>query len=212
MRLVPRGVGVYLRFLTAVTLVQGVTGLIVYTALGTDWRATWPLFAALGLAVGALGAFWVSALGVADRRAAIAELGERHARERESLAERLAREREELRVKAERRRAEDLRAQERLAAKARQGGAFGPTMRAGLTAGAVLGGGVALIFAQFVTLGLATVAGVGGAALGYAVRKRQERLFGPRAGTPPLIDAAAPPPARRPRLIGRPDPAPARDG
>jgi hypothetical protein len=50
---------------------------------------------------------------------------------------------------------------------------------------------------------------VGGAALGYAVRKRQERLFGPRAETPPLLDATPPaaPPSRRLRLIRRGDAA-----
>jgi hypothetical protein len=40
--------------------------------------------------------------------------------------------------------------------------------------------------------------------LGYAARKRQERLFGPRTETPPLLDAApAAAPARRLRLIRR---------
>jgi hypothetical protein len=216
MRLAPKRLGGYLHVLVAVLLIQAVTGLLLVTALSGDWRATWPLFAALGAAVGALGAFWVSSLGLADRHAALAELGERHARERESLAERLAREREtlaeklarereELRVKAERRRAEDLRAQERLAAAAKQGGALGPTMRAGLVAGGLAGAGVALILAQFVTLGLLTVAGVGGAAAGYWLRRRQERLFAPRPlETPPLIEARPEPVAqKRPRLAGR---------
>jgi hypothetical protein len=187
------GFGRYLQLLLAVLMVQGATALLVVVALDARPADTWPLFAALGAAVGALGAFWLSALGTAQLRDALAHAGERHAREREDLAARLSREREEARVAAERRRAEDLRQNERLAAKARQHG-FGPTLRAGLAAGGIAGAGVALVLAQFVTLGLVAVAGAGGAALGYAVRRRQERLTAAwRGDAPPLIDADPPP-------------------
>jgi hypothetical protein len=160
-----------IRFLVGILLLQGVTGLLVYTALNTDWQSTWPLFLLLGGSIGVLVALWFSAMVGADRRHAVARASERFSKEREQI-----------RVKAEQQRTKDVRTQERLAAKAAKGGGLGRglTLKSGARVGGAVGVGTAMLLTQFVTLGLLTIATAGGAALGYGVRARQERLIGGR--------------------------------
>ncbi len=165
------GVGTLIRFLIGIFLLQTVTGLLVYTALGTDWRVTWPLFLLLGGSIGALVALWFSSIVGADRRYAVAR-----------AAERFSREREQIRVKAEQQRTKDVRSHERLAAKAAKGGGLsgGLSLKSGAVVGGAVGIGVAMLLTQFVTLGLLTLTTAGGAVLGYGVRSRQEKLIGAR--------------------------------
>lgn len=159
------------RFLAGIFLLQGVTGLLVYTALSTDWQNTWPLFLLLGGSVGALVALWFSAMVGAERRHAVARASERFSKEREQI-----------RVKAEQQRTKDTRTHERLAAKAAKGAGLGRglTLKSGALVGGAVGVGTAMLLTQFITLGLLTLATAGGAALGYGVRARQERLLGGR--------------------------------
>ena len=165
------GVGTLIRFLIGIFLLQGVTGLLVYTALGTDWQSTWPLFLLLGGSIGALVALLFSAIVGVERR---------HAASR--AAERFSKEREQIRVKAEQQRTKDVRNHERLAAKAAKGGGIGGglTLKSGALVGGAVGIGVAMLLTQFVTLGLLTLTTAGGALLGYGVRARQEKLIGGR--------------------------------
>lgn len=160
-----------IRFLTGIFLLQGVTGLLVYTALGTDWRSTWPLFLLLGASIGVLAALWFSALVGVERRHAMARASERFSKEREQI-----------RVRAEQQRTKDVRTQERLAAKAAKGGGAsrGLSLKSGALVGGAVGIGAAMLLTQFVTIGLLTLATAGGAALGYGVRARQERLIAGR--------------------------------
>ena len=160
-----------IRFLIGIILLQGVTGLLVYTALSTEWQNTWPLFLLLGGSIGALVALWFSAMVGAERRHAVARASERFSKEREQI-----------RVKAEQQRTKDIRTQERLAAKAAKGAGLGRglTLKSGALVGGAVGVGTAMLLTQFVTLGLLTLATAGGAALGYGVRARQERLLGGR--------------------------------
>lgn len=160
-----------IRFLIGIFLLQGVTGLLVYTALSTEWQSTWPLFLLLGGSIGALVALWFSAMVGAERRHAVARASERFSKEREQI-----------RVKAEQQRTKDMRTQERLAAKAAKGGGLGRglSLKSGALVGGAVGVGAAMLLTQFVTLGLLTLATAGGAALGYGVRVRQERLIGGR--------------------------------
>lgn len=160
-----------IRFLIGIFLLQGVTGLLVYTALSTEWQSTWPLFLLLGASVGALVALWFSAMVGAERRHAVARASERFSKEREQI-----------RVKAEQQRTKDMRTQERLAAKAAKGGGLGRgfSLKSGALVGGAVGVGTAMLLTQFITLGLLTLATAGGAALGYGVRVRQERLIGGR--------------------------------
>ena len=168
--MITQGALTLIRFLIGIFLLQAVTGLLVYTALGTDWQSTWPLFLLLGGSIGSLVALWFSALVGAERRHALARASERFSKEREQI-----------RVKAEQQRTKDIRTQERLAAKAGKGGVGrGLTLKSGALIGGAVGVGTAMLLTQFVTLGLLTLAIAGGAALGYGVRTRQERWIGGR--------------------------------
>jgi hypothetical protein len=138
---------------------QAVTGLLVYTALGTDWHTTWPLFLLLGGSIGVLVAFWFSTIAGGERRHAVARAGQRFSKEREKI-----------RVKAE-----------QIRAKASRGGVGrGMSLKTGVAVGGAVGIGVAMMLTQFITLGLVTLTAAGGAALGYGVRARQEKLIASR--------------------------------
>jgi len=169
--MIGEGVTTLIRFLVGIFLLQGVTALLVYTALGTDWHTTWPLFLVLGGSIGGMVGLWFSALVGADRRYAVAK-----------ATERFSKQREQIRVKAEQQRTKDVRSQERLVAKAARTGGLGSgmTLKSSLVVGGAVGVGAAMLLTQFVTLGLITLTTAGGAALGYGVRMRQEKLIGGR--------------------------------
>jgi F0F1-type ATP synthase assembly protein I len=172
--MIAQGLATLIRFLIGIFLLQGVTALLVYTALGSDWQATWPLYLVLAVSIGTLVGLWFSAIVGADRRHAVAR-----------VSERLSKEREEIRVKAEQQRIKDARNQERLVAKAsaasKAGGiGRGLTLKSGVVVGGAVGVGVAMLLTQFVTLGLLTLTTAGGAALGYSARVRQEKLIAGR--------------------------------
>jgi hypothetical protein len=178
-----QGVATLIRFLVGIFLLQGVTAVLVFTALGTDWQTTWPLFVLLGGSVGALVALWFSALVGADRRHAVARITERLSKEREDLRVKA----EQQRVKAEQQRVKEARDVERQMAKvtaaaAAKGGGLGRglSLKSGAMVGGAVGVGVALLLTQFVTIGLLTLTTAGGAALGYGVRARQEKLIAGR--------------------------------
>ncbi len=163
MNIIPSSVGSFIRFLIGVFLLQGVTVLIVYTALNTDWLTTWPLFALLGGAVGFMAALWFNTIVHADRHRAVSRLSERFSKEREKI-----------RVRAEQQRVKDSRSQARSRASA------GMSLKTGLAVGGTVGVGVAMMLANFMALGLMTLTAAGGAALGYTVRVRQEKVIAAR--------------------------------
>ncbi|MCG6896425.1 MAG: hypothetical protein LJE61_03910 [Thiocapsa sp.] len=164
MNIIPTGLGSLIRFLIGIFLLQGVTGLLVYTALRTDWNATWPLFVLLAFSIGTLVAFWFNTIVAADRHRTVSRVSERFSKEREKI-----------RVKAEQLRAKVGRDNARLQAKVRGRGAMGANLKTGVVVGGAVGLGVAMMLAQFVTLGLLTLTTAGGAALGYTARVRQEK-------------------------------------
>ncbi len=157
--MIASGVTTLLRFLIGIFLLQAVTGLLVYTALGTDWRTTWPLFLLLGGSIGVLVAFWFTTIAGGERRHAVARAGQRFSKEREKI-----------RIKAEQIRTKA----------ARSGVGRGMSLKTGVAVGGAVGIGVAMMLTQFITLGLVTLTAAGGAALGYGVRARQEKLVAAR--------------------------------
>lgn len=166
MNLIPFSLGSLIRFLIGIFLLQGLTVLLVYTALSTDWTSTWPLFVTLGAAIGFVVALWFNTIVYADRHRAVARVSERHSKEREKI-----------RVRAEQQRVKATRETERRAAKAGRRASAGMSLKTGVVVGGAVGVGVAMMLAQFVTLGLVTLTAAGSAALGYGVRARQEKLI-----------------------------------
>lgn len=165
MNIFTSGIGSLVRFVIGIFLLQGVTALLVYTALSTDWQNTWPLFLLLGASIGVLVAFWFSTIVVADRQRTVSRVSARFSKEREKI-----------RLKAEQMRAKVGRDNARLEAKIR-GAGLGANLKTGVVVGGAVGVGVAMMLAQFVTLGLLTLTTAGGAALGYSVRVRQEKTL-----------------------------------
>lgn len=166
MNIIPFGLGSFIRFLIGILLLQGVTVLLIYTALQTNWMTTWPLFALLGGFIAVMVALWFNTIVSADRHRVVSRVSERHSKEREKI-----------RVRAEQQRVKATREAADLVAKARKRASAGVSLKAGLVVGGTFGVGVAMMLAQFMTLGLATLAGAGGAALGYTVRARQEKTI-----------------------------------
>lgn len=152
MQLIPHGLGSLIRFLIGIVLLQAVTLLLGYTAMHTDIRLTWPLFVLLGLSIGVLAAFWFNSIVAADRHRTLSRASERFLREREKI-----------RLKAE-----------QLRSKAKRS-SMGVSAKTGVVVGGAIGVGIAMMFAQFMTLGLLTLSAAGGVALGYGVRVRQEK-------------------------------------
>jgi hypothetical protein len=153
----PRIGGVF-KFLIGILLLQVATALLTYTALQTDLDQTAWLFGALAVTLGVLVALWFDSVIGSVKEHAMARQHKRHAREREKL-----------RIQAEKDKAKF--------AKQRKRSSGGATLKTGLAVGGTVGVGVALMFAQLMTLGLLTISAAGGAALGYGVRSRQEKMI-----------------------------------
>ncbi|MFP4280157.1 MAG: hypothetical protein ACLFQI_09195 [Halochromatium sp.] len=192
--------GGLLRFLIGILLLQVATVLLTYTALKTDLEQTASLFAGLAALLGFLVALWFDSVVGSVREQSLARQHKRHTREREKL--RLQAEREKAKLAVRKKKA-----------------AGGAKLRTGVAVGGVVGVGVAMMFAQFLTLGLLTIATAGGAAAGYGLRLRQERRIRTReleaSGGERLLDAdvsdvpalaaqsAAPPAAQSARTKNR---------
>ena len=146
------------KFLIGILLLQVATALLTYTALKTNLQETAWLFGALAATLGFLVALWFDSVIGSVQGQAIARQQKRQSREREKL--RVQAEREKVKLARQRKRASS-----------------GVTLKTGVAVGGVVGVGVAMMFAQFMTLGLLTVAAAGGAALGYGVRSRQEKMI-----------------------------------
>jgi hypothetical protein len=145
-----------LRFVIGILLLQAATALLTYTALMTDLERTVYLFAGLAGLLGFLVALWFDSVLGTVREQTLAQQQKRHTREREKL-----------RVQAEREKA-------KLAVRKKKD-TSGAKLRTGVAVGGVVGVGVAMMFAQFLTLGLLTISTAGGAAVGYGLRLRQEK-------------------------------------
>ncbi|MGA7982798.1 MAG: hypothetical protein WCA32_21575 [Chromatiaceae bacterium] len=154
------------KFLIGILLVQGVTVLLVVTALRTDLEKTRLLFLTLNLAIGVLTALWFTSIADSAGRRALAKAKEVFSREREKI--RLRAEQDKVReVENTHRRLTKERARVQMRSQLKTGA---------VVVGGAVGVGAVMLLSQFVTLGLLTLTAAGGAALGYGVRARQERL------------------------------------
>jgi hypothetical protein len=154
-----------IKFLIGILLVQGATVLLVITALKTSLAQTGLLFLLLNLSIGALTALWFTSIADGARRESLA-------RARESFT----REREKIRLRAEREKIKEIKSSQRRVEREKRKLRSGSNLKTGLMIGGAVGVGSILLLTQMVTLGLLTLTTAGGAALGYGVRARQERL------------------------------------
>ena len=164
-RMIPFSLTSLLKYLIGVLFVQGVTALLVVTAYRTDLQQTGLLFLLLNLGIGALTAFWFTSIAEGARKHALSRAKEGFAREREKI-----------RVRAEKDRYREAMNSQRQISREKQRAQQGSNLKTGLMLGGAAGLGVVMVLTQFVTLGLLTLTTAGGAALGYGLRARQERL------------------------------------
>ena len=156
-----------LKFLPGIVLVQIVTvGLVLIFPVDPVQSAIWSWLrlAAPVLVVGLLTACWFGAVAAHLRKDAISRLQEDHAREREAI-----------RMQAERARARVLQQAHQETLQAVQRTSTRATLKVGAAFAGLAALGGALLLTQFMTLGLLTLTGAGGAMGGYLLRLRQEK-------------------------------------
>jgi len=153
-----------LKFIPGILLLQVITIALVLIAPEdlTNWawlRVAVPVFIA-----GFLTAFWFGAIAAHRRKEEISRLKEYHAQERESI-----------RVNAERAKTKLVKQAQRKTLKEMQRASRRANIKIGLAFAGAAGLGGVLILAQFMSLGLLTLAAVGGALGGYILRIQQEK-------------------------------------
>lgn len=194
------GIPNLLKFLIGLLLGQGATALLVYLALKTNQEQLDILFLLLGLTITAVTALWFTSIADGARHRALTKVQENFSREREKI-----------RVQAEQEKSKLVQTARRQAVKEKQAVQTTGHLKTGVMVGGVVGVSVMLMLTQFVTLGLLTLTTVGGLAVGYGTRVRQERLGTAGKGLfggPPVTEAIespvvaevveiAPPPRKR---------------
>jgi len=163
--MIPLSLSSLFKFLVGILLLQGATVLLVYTAMKTDLSQTWPLFGALGATVGAVTALWFNTIAESARRQCMAKAQASFSREREKI-----------RVHAEKEKTKEFKTAQRQFHRHKQRSETSSNIKTGVVIGGAVSAGLVLLMTQMVTLGLLTLTTAGGAALGYGVRARQERL------------------------------------
>ena len=162
-----------LKFIPGVLLLQVITIALVLMAPSALENWGWLRLAVPVLIVGFLTAFWFGSVAAHQREDKISRLKELHAKERETIRVNAERAKTKLVKQSQHKTMQEVR---RFATRA--------NIKVGLAfAGAAALGGL-LILTQFMSLGLLTLAAVGGSLGGYTLRFRQEKgkLQFPRNG------------------------------
>lgn len=155
------------KFLIGILLVQGVTALLVVTALKADLSEIWLLIITVALLTGSLAAFWFASIASHANRQALAKANEKFGKKQESA-----------RKRAEKEKAKEVGDAHRRAIRETKRTQQSTNVKLVSALAGVSAVSVALLFTQFMTLGLLATAAVGGALLGYGVRMRQALKFG----------------------------------
>lgn len=162
-----------LKFIPGILLLQVITIALVLMAPADLEKWGWLRLAVPVLIAGFLTAFWFGSVAAHQREDKISRLKELHAKERETI-----------RVNAERAKTKLIKQSQHKTMQEVRRSSTRANIKVGLAfAGAAALGGL-LILTQFMSLGLLTLAAVGGALGGYTLRFRQEKakLHSPRNG------------------------------
>jgi hypothetical protein len=152
-----------LKYLIAVTLVQGVTVLLVFVGWSRESTDLTLTLAALGMATGFFAALWLASMVRGDRREALLRAETDRVRERERQRHNTERARSKA---AEYARREVLRETRKLRTRS--------NVRLGTAVAGMAGLGTLLLLTQFLSLGVLLISSSGGALAGYLLRVRQE--------------------------------------
>ncbi len=185
-----------LKFIPGILLLQVITiGLVLIGPTDlSNWA--WLRVAVPIVVAGLLTAFWFGSIAAHQRKDDIGRLKERYAREREAI-----------RVNAERAKTRLVKQAHRETLQAVRRSSRRANIKVGLAFAGAAGLGGFLILMQFMSLGLLTLAGAGGALGGYFWRSRQEKnKLEPPRGLPGATVIGSPP--QRPKQIPHEDPRP----
>ncbi|MGB8336168.1 MAG: hypothetical protein WCE56_16865 [Desulfobacterales bacterium] len=153
-----------LKFIPGILLLQVTTIALVLIAPADLQNWGWLRLAVPVLIVGFLTAFWFGSVAAHQREDKISRLKELHAKERETI-----------RVNAERAKTKLIKQSQHKTMQEVRRSSTRANIKVGLAfAGAAALGGL-LVLTQFMSLGLLTLATVGGALGGYTLRFRQEK-------------------------------------
>lgn len=177
------------KFAIGVLLVQGMTVLLVIATQQANLGETWLLMLGLGLSIGLLAALWFSSIASHCSQHALARASEKYSKARERMRRQTEKEKtKEIKDSHRQLLRETRRVQSR------------SSMKLAVALAGLATVGVALVFTQFMTLGLLALSTGGGALLGYGVRARQGRLAGRRAtGTDSAVET--PPDRDEPAIL-----------
>jgi hypothetical protein len=177
-----------IRYLPGLLLVQVATVALVLAALQSDSRELWITMAALAGILNLVTALWFGSITSHLQKDAVAKITEQFSREREKL-----------RVTAEQQKARLLKQSHEQINRATNRAHAKANFKVGAAFTGIIGAGVLMIFTQFMTLGILTLATGGGALAGYLARLRQdlssrrkgELLLSDRQDTPGKAIAAS---------------------
>jgi hypothetical protein len=153
-----------LKFIFGILLLQVITIALVLIAPADLANWGWLRLAIPVLIAGFLTAFWFGSIAARQRKDKISRLKESHAKERETIRVNAERAKRKLVKQAQRKTVQEVR---RASTRA--------NIKIGLAFAGAAGLGGALILTQFMSLGILTLATVGGALGGYLLRIRQEK-------------------------------------
>ena len=153
------------KYLPGILIIQAATVAMTLAALKSSEQELWLAIGLLGLIIGLVTAFWFSSIASHIKKDALAQARDEFSREREKL-----------RVNAERQKTRLLKKSHEQIRKETNRAYARTNFKLGAGFVGITGAGALMIFTQFLTLGLLTLAVGGGALGGYLVRLRQDVL------------------------------------
>ena len=155
-----------IRYVPGIVLVQVATVALVVAALKTDDHQLWLAIACLALIITLVTALWFGSITKHLKKDAIAKVQEQFSREREKF-----------RVNAEQKNLKLLQQTSAQMTKATNRAHAKANFKVGAAFTGIIGAGALMIFTQFMTLGVLTIATGGGALAGYLLRFRQDQAL-----------------------------------
>ena len=164
-----------LKYLPGILIVQAATAALVFASLKSDDSQLLMAIGALALTINLVTAFWFASIAGHARKDAIARVRDEYARERESL-----------RLDAEREKSQLMKESHEHITRQTNRAHARANFKVGAAFAGIMGAGVLMIFTQFLSLGLLTLATGGGALAGYLARLKQD-YTALRGQKPPLV-------------------------
>jgi hypothetical protein len=154
-----------LKYLPGILIIQIATVAMTLAALKSSDQELWLAIALLGSIIGLVTAFWFSSIASNVKKDALAQAKDEFSKEREKL-----------RVNAERQKTRLVKKSHEQIRKETNRAYAKTNFKLGAGFIGIVGAGTLMIFTQFLTLGLLTMALGGGALGGYLMRTRQDIL------------------------------------